>query len=329
MKKVFQSAEQTIHVFAQQTQQEGKSANVFFEGNRLYSYGYHFPLAIILTNKKGDKVALINDSSYSNTTTKQQSFTRAALGHYNRLYADNGIMKHFANIYHYSWMDNHEKTTLKGIKDTITKEIESIITNALRGISTNTKQREKTKLAILQIAKNNIARLIKILDFYSLKLDTKTKKDIDSLDSDLSTLTTKYSKIIAAENKAREKEAARRLLEQQNKFNEALPLWLEGSEEWKHREAVRYGKNAWLRLRDSDTIETTYGANFPLDDAKQALQFIIALRSSGKEFVKNGKRVKLGSFEIDSIDSVGNVKAACHFVEWQAIESLAKKLGLI
>jgi len=67
MKQVFPNAAQTIHVWAQQTQDSGRSSNVFFGGAVVYSYNYHYPLGLIITNKKGERAAVINTSGYSIT----------------------------------------------------------------------------------------------------------------------------------------------------------------------------------------------------------------------------------------------------------------------
>lgn len=66
------------HVWANQTQSFGKGSNMFFEGSRIYSYGYHF----ILADKvefNGKAAFLINDASYSNTTAKHQSLVWRAI----------------------------------------------------------------------------------------------------------------------------------------------------------------------------------------------------------------------------------------------------------
>jgi len=76
--KTYKNISDCIHAFAQQEQTSGKSGNVFFEHKKLYSYGYHFCLAEFLT----ENVVLLNNTSYSNTTSKHQSKTRAATSQY-------------------------------------------------------------------------------------------------------------------------------------------------------------------------------------------------------------------------------------------------------
>lgn len=66
MKLVYNSNATLIETFNKQSQHLGRANSLYFEGETLYSYGYHYPLAYIL---KGGAV-LINDRGWSNTTAK-------------------------------------------------------------------------------------------------------------------------------------------------------------------------------------------------------------------------------------------------------------------
>lgn len=78
MKTVFTS-QQCIHVWAQQTQREGRNSNrsIFFEGPSIYSYGRHFEMARFI-----EGVVLVNCARYSVTTSKHQSYVRRAITQY-------------------------------------------------------------------------------------------------------------------------------------------------------------------------------------------------------------------------------------------------------
>ena len=54
-------------------------SNFFFEGESIYSYGYHFEAGRIVRNKRGEKAYLINSIHYSSTTSKHQYFVRNAI----------------------------------------------------------------------------------------------------------------------------------------------------------------------------------------------------------------------------------------------------------
>lgn len=72
MKKVFSSNGQLIEAYNKQGQHFGQANSLFFEGNTLYSYGYHYPLSIIK-----DSYILINNRGYSATTDKHIGLTGA------------------------------------------------------------------------------------------------------------------------------------------------------------------------------------------------------------------------------------------------------------
>ena len=71
MKTVFDNYD-CVHTFAQRTQNEGRTSNnnIFFEGDKIYSYGYHYELGRFLD----DKTILINDKGYSVSTGKHIRF---------------------------------------------------------------------------------------------------------------------------------------------------------------------------------------------------------------------------------------------------------------
>jgi hypothetical protein len=83
MKTVFNNTD-LVHTFAQRTQSKGKTSNrnLFFEHDKIYSYGYHYELGRFLD----DKTILINDKGYSNSTTKHISLLIGATSQYKQYY---------------------------------------------------------------------------------------------------------------------------------------------------------------------------------------------------------------------------------------------------
>ena len=86
MKTTFSSPTDVIHLFAQRTQDHAKCANVFFDGDKIYSYGFHYLMGEFITNKKGDIAIMINNSGYSNTTAKHVTHLSAATRQYKQFY---------------------------------------------------------------------------------------------------------------------------------------------------------------------------------------------------------------------------------------------------
>ena len=75
-KHVFKT-EQVAHIWAQQTQDDGRNAqgNFYFTGDTIYSYGSHFPIARFIN----PQTVLFTTRRYSNTTSKHLWATRDAL----------------------------------------------------------------------------------------------------------------------------------------------------------------------------------------------------------------------------------------------------------
>jgi len=83
MRTVLKNTSEVVHTFAQRTQNEGRSGNVFFEERDfIYSYGHHYLLAQFIT----DKDIIINDSGYSVSTSKHISAVRYATRQYNQYF---------------------------------------------------------------------------------------------------------------------------------------------------------------------------------------------------------------------------------------------------
>ena len=78
MHRVFSSHSQCAHVWAQQTQDDGRAKNVSFDGTTFYSYGT--PIANFVTDKDGVRVVLFTERSYSTSSGKHLNHAMRAVG---------------------------------------------------------------------------------------------------------------------------------------------------------------------------------------------------------------------------------------------------------
>lgn len=67
------------HLWANEKKESARGSNFFFEGESIYSYGYHFEVGRIVRNKCGEKAYLLNDKYYSSSTCKHQRCVRSAI----------------------------------------------------------------------------------------------------------------------------------------------------------------------------------------------------------------------------------------------------------
>lgn len=67
--------EDTIKAFSNGKNPCNQSSNVWSRGGILYSYGYHFPLAVRRVREDGSKWYLLNADKYSVSTSRHQNYT--------------------------------------------------------------------------------------------------------------------------------------------------------------------------------------------------------------------------------------------------------------
>jgi hypothetical protein len=82
MRKVFGSLSDVIHVYAQRSQSEGSAASVFFYGDKIYSYGYHYLMGQFID----ENTIVIDDRSPSVTTSKHVRYLISATSQYKQFY---------------------------------------------------------------------------------------------------------------------------------------------------------------------------------------------------------------------------------------------------
>ena len=77
MRRVLKNHDEVCHVWAQQTQSEGRAGNIFFRDKSIYSYGRHFEMARFID----DETVFITPRRYSVSTTNHLSLVRQAVRH--------------------------------------------------------------------------------------------------------------------------------------------------------------------------------------------------------------------------------------------------------
>jgi hypothetical protein len=305
MKTVFRSTNEVCHVFASQTQSEGRANSVFFSRDTIYSYGYHFPMAKILNRN----TVLITDRSYSVTTAKHLSELRSAVSHYeNRIYCNNPKETIFENIKHIGFdlrqcfltLNNPRKKAVT--KETAKLEIQRIIENTnklLQAFNTdiNKLQKEFKK----QFRTIDFKEDSKILEFFDL-WEVAQNLDLDKL----AKLNAKRTKKLAAIEKRKQKQ-----LEKENA--EKIANWLNGENAY-----IRNVSKVYLRV-NGEEIETSQGAFVPLHEGK----FLFQMIQAGKDI----KGHTIGNYTVLGINGVLTI--GCHKIERSEIERFAQLMKWI
>ena len=332
MKKVFSNGNQVAHVWAQQTQSVGGCSNVFFEGAAIYSYDYHYPLGFFATNKKGEKAAIINNAGYSVTTSKHIQWARSAVSHYKTFLLPNTeAIKACVNAA--KW--EQPERIVNGLSEAITHSANRY-NSRLRSDTVKRKAAtlDKWKSETLAECENYIA----LLEWYGLKMDAKAKAALKAI-TGKSPIEAREAaqKAALVEAKKREKLLAEKLKVDAVIIEEALKAWLVGDDYFvsdtghgKHcsKDWVYRNPETLLRVHGEE-VQTSKGAQFPIAHAVKAFALIQTVMKSGEVWIKNGKTLHLGNFQVDRIEPCGTVLAGCHTVKYDAIESIAKQLKLL
>ena len=231
MKTVFSNRELT-HVYAQQSQHYGRSSNMFFEGTELYSYGKHYLLAEFIDNQ----TVLINDTGYSNTTSKHISLAISATSHKRQFF----------------------------ITETDLNEVHNTITSYLQKLPRARVNKEYYLKVIL--------KLFKSLNEYLEYTETKTKvsklpkyKEIKTIVQRLETEKETILKEVAELNK-------RKAQREKEKQKEQIELWRNHEIRYINKSA----KSLLRLSLDKKQIETSGGVNIETKKAKVLYKLIEA-----------------------------------------------------
>jgi len=293
MKATFSNIREAIHIYAQFSQDKGKSGNVFFDGDTLYSYGYHFPLAHRAIGYDGGEAILLNGRSYSNSTSKHQNWTRQATSHYRQIVSFG--------------MSRYDKTTTYSHKAN-----ESHYINKLETIARNLSTSRKPSKWIEQAQQLN-GQLMEYAAFFNAKPSQEYKTAFFNA--------TNVSEEIKAKVRAEQAESLKRkkekAIEEAKELEVKIQEWITGE---RHSLYPRPAKDL-LRLRimagGDKVVETSQGIAMTTDEAKAIYQRILA------KTLKAGDKV-LDHYTVISINGV--VKIGCHTFDTEYLLTFGKSL---
>ena len=289
-----------FHRWANQTKPASKSGNVFYEGPILYSYGHHFPLAV-LTGKGKPEIVLVNSRSYSMTTAKHRSQAVRASSHKVHIYVPR--LDQPCNPDNLTYLNGETQAAYDAMK------------KARSCISSH----ESTARNCLETA----------------KLYRKTflggKGKVYALPKDFTTL------LAAAREREVKHNAAQAVKEERHKAERARQRELNALADaekiaaWRAGEAVSlsWGLPCMLRVKpsDPDTVETSLRAEVPLTHARRLYGLILGVVESGTDWETNGHTIPVGVYRVDRITADGTLHAGCHKISFEEIDRFATERG--
>jgi len=86
-------------------------------------------------------------------------------------------------------------------------------------------------------------------------------------------------------------------------------------------------KKTYLRLV-GDSIQTSKAASIPVNDARLLWDMVTTCRNEKQSF-KPSEQLSVGHYSLTGIDSKGNIKVNCHYIEYDQLKRMAKILNYI
>lgn len=318
VKTVYSNSSEVLHIWAQQPDHDVKCGNVFTRGAVVYSYGYHYPLGIIATNKKGKKAVIINTAGYSVTTSKYISQARYATNHYETRLDIPSTQAMRALEY------QRPSEILTGMSEAISLTVARYDCQ----LRNDTKKRKAATLERFKSeAVNECASYIAVLDFYNLKMTPAARAAFKRLSgTSVENAKAMAIKAKAKEDKAREKAQREKDARDKVMIEEVVRAFIAGEKTGYYESEYLFRAPVHMRV-NGEEIETSRGASFPLAHGLKALPIIRAIVASGETWQRNGKTIHLGHYQIDRIEG-GNIIAGCHTLPVAEVERLAASLGV-
>lgn len=271
MRKVFSSHNEVCHVWANQSQVEGRcSGNIFFQGKDIYSYGHHY-LAARIHEVKGKKFALVRSDSYGPATSKHLCRIRGAV---------QGLMPYFGVT---------DVTDIKNAVKELDAEAQGTIAAQLKRVKITDKSDIKYSFERILHAFQKANELRLLLGRVEVWPTEKQNKEVQShLDARLK----RYRELNTPEMLAeREKVKIQQGIKDRELQREKLAQAIEDFRTFKGSQYLPL-KNELLRVKDNE-VETSRGAKVPFDVAVKMYRAI-----------KNGVNVigaTIGNFTINDV----------------------------
>lgn len=315
-KTVF-SNDELPHIWAHQSQDSGRTPNrnLYFQGDTIYSYGSHFPIARHVTHK-GRRFVFFTTRDYSVTTSGHKYRVRGA------------IPRDVVTVY----VDNVHDTPKQAL-DSIRKGIQKLA-KGFKGL--NAVQREKLGAQIMQ----QIRRFNELAELFGYRSRLEGKAEWRELErAHALRKETREAKRLAREQWERENPTeASRQREKRREAREAK----ERAELAKHHAERLFALESWrmggsrngynfgglpvaTRIVDN-RIETSLGASIPLAHALRVLPIVKRILERGESYQRNGHSIHLGHYVIDSISEDGTLRAGCHVISRDELTRLIGQL---
>jgi len=280
------------HLWAHKAQDYARNAqhNFYFDGDTIYSYGRHFPIARHVENRRGEQAVLLTTRTYSVTTSKHVRLVRSAC--------------HNMTVFNVDAPRNEGPVSRREDFEEYRKRQLDLMRSYAK--ARTSKPYILTTLRELTEEANTFAK------FFGLRTRLKPPANIEDMAAEC-------DRLAKAERDRKRREERKVQIERKKRLDD----WVAGLS------VYGYFVNEPVRLRvRGENLETSRGASVPRTDAIRVYKILKRLRKKAATYRRNGKSISLGPFVLDSMDETGTVRVGCHEVAWEEIERVAKLAGV-
>lgn len=296
MREALRNIREAAHYWANQTQPRGRAGNVSFAGGVLFSYRTAIGQHVI--NKRGERAVLVNDTSYSNSTSKQQSVMCSALpGHLRKIYIHAYVDRGTQDL-----SPRFETTVPLWMRESINYQVAALLVKASKARK-NADQYRADAHNLLQSVKE-------YAEFFDLEYTAP-----DNLDE--------LQAAAVADDQRRKIEAEQRKQARLQEQAERLLAWRNGADiGW-----TNFEQTALRISADGSEIETSRGARIPVDHARRVWSLLTKWKADGTQYQRGDKSIALGHYTVQQFNG-NELTVGCHVIPWDEIAAIAVQLGL-
>ncbi|WP_018629583.1 hypothetical protein [Niabella aurantiaca] len=292
-KKYFNCQANCAHAWAHQLYDEGHASNFYFEGPVIYSYGYHFPIAVL----DGHNV-FFTLQSRSLTTTLHKNITLSAVSHKNIVYVE-------------------ELPQTGDVTSELFKKENLDCWIAQIEMALNEYEKYPRRRSLLSQTETALSRLTRFAEVMGVTLDPTLQQLLNSPSIEA------LRQFKQEEKRKQQREERKRIANARRKYNKEITEWKAGRIETFDHSAPGIDANlAYLRLNTDQTIiQTSKGIRLSIEKGYDTWRFIkAALAKNAMNF-----NYHIDGFKVTSV-TPDFFTVGCHKIPMNEVNEIAKRL---
>lgn len=288
------SHDEVAHNWANKTGKCRNGFNMYYEGDTIYSYGSHFPIAKFETLPNGSEIILFTTQRYSVSTSKHLTITQRALG-----YSRDDIL----------YVDKVEGSPIDNWKAAL---------EPLNDLALKWKRARVYKRIHAGDMKSAIDTANRINKLWKLKKPAQTMPD------DIAGFVADFEAQQIAERKAKDAKDREAIRDWVNGADIRPPHTR--IPYVRVRTLSAFNRDHPKQFDEVTVVETSWGIKVPIKEALHLYKLSHSCRKSGLRFHPKNL-LKVGGWVVEHITTDGTLKVGCHIIPFKVQHKAAQLAG--